>query len=192
MSSRIAAVLFSLLTLSCLPVAAGASELSDKLSQPDHVLIMRHARAPGIGDPAGFTLNDCATQRNLNDEGREQARKIGNWLRQQGISRAIVASSPWCRTKETASLLGFGTPEVQDGLASFFNDAAKGETANQRLEQYLRTALPGKGSRALILVTHDVNIARWTGESVASGEMVLVRVDASGKPVSHKVYARPD
>jgi hypothetical protein len=52
--------------------------------------------------------------------------------------------------------------------------------------------LAGQGSRALILVTHDVNIGRWTGESVASGEMVLVQVDASGKPISHKVYARPD
>jgi phosphohistidine phosphatase SixA len=192
MSLRLAAFFLSLLALSSLPIAAGASELSDKLSQPDQILIMRHARAPGIGDPPGFTLNDCTTQRNLNEEGRDQARKIGNWLRQQGISGAIVASSPWCRTRETASLLGFGPPEMQEALASFFNDAARGETANQRLQQYLRTVLPGKGSRALILVTHDVNIARWTGESVASGEMVLVRVDADGKPLSHKVYARPD
>ncbi|BEV15944.1 histidine phosphatase family protein [Herbaspirillum sp. DW155] len=192
MSSRLAAFLFSLLVCSWLSVAAHASELSDQLARGDQLLIMRHARAPGIGDPAGFSLNDCATQRNLNEEGREQARKIGNWLRQQGVESAVVASSPWCRTTETAALLGFGTPQVEDGLASFFNDPAQAGRTIQRLERYLRSALPAKGSRALILVTHDVNIARWTGESVASGEMVLVRVDASGKPVSHKVYARPD
>nr|WP_198980911.1 histidine phosphatase family protein [Herbaspirillum sp. ASV7] len=192
MLSRLAAFCLSLLILSSLSLAARASELSDQLAQGDQVLIMRHARAPGIGDPAGFVLGDCSTQRNLNEEGREQARKIGNWLRQQGVSRAVVASSPWCRTRETAALLGFGEPQAQDALASFFNDPVQAETANRRLEQYLRSALPGKGSRALILVTHDVNIARWTGESLASGEMVLVRVDAGGRPVSHKVYARPD
>ncbi len=192
MSSRLAVFCFSLLTLSLLSLAARASELSVQLVQRDQVLIMRHARAPGIGDPAGFVLGDCSTQRNLNEEGREQASKIGNWLRQQGVSRAVVASSPWCRARETAALLGFGAPQVEDALASFFNDPAQAETANRRLEQYLRTTLPGKGSRALILVTHDVNIARWTGESLASGEMVLVRVDADGRPVSHKIYARPD
>lgn len=191
MSSRLAAFFFFLLAWS-LSLAAHASDLSDQLARGDQVLIMRHARAPGIGDPVGFTLDDCATQRNLNEEGREQARKIGNWLRQQGVTSAVVASSPWCRTKETATLLGFGTPQVEEGLASFFNDPAQAGRASLLLEQYLRSALPGKGGHALILVTHDVNIARWTGESVASGEMVLVRVDASGKPVSHKLYARPD
>lgn len=174
-----------------LATVASASELSDQLARSDQVLIMRHARAPGIGDPEGFNLNDCRTQRNLSEEGRAQARKIGAWLREQGVATALVVSSPWCRTKETAELLGFGTPLVEDSLASFFN-APGGDSANQRLQTYLRNTLPNKQGRALILVTHDVNIARWTGESVASGEMVLVRVDASGQPVAHKVYARPD
>lgn len=181
------------LFLAAFATPARADDLGQRLAAADQVLIMRHARAPGIGDPAGFSLEDCSTQRNLNEEGRAQARRIGAWLREQGVRSAVVAASPWCRTRETASLLGFGTPLVEDGLASFFNDqAGRADSANERLQAYLRSALPAKQGRALILVTHDVNIARWTGASVASGEMVLVRVDATGKPVAQQVYQRPD
>ncbi|WP_433691587.1 histidine phosphatase family protein [Herbaspirillum seropedicae] len=181
------------LSLCCLcAIPAFAAELAEQLSRPDYVLIMRHARAPGVGDPDNFTLKDCATQRNLNEEGRQQARRIGHWLREQGVQNARVASSPWCRTRETAQLLGFGAPQPEDSLASFFSDASQASSANERLQAYLRTTLPHKQGAALILVTHDVNIARWTGESLASGEMVLVRVDASGKPLAQQVIARPN
>jgi phosphohistidine phosphatase SixA len=75
---------------------ATASELSDLLKNPDHVLLMRHANAPGVGDPAGYKLQDCKTQRNLDARGREQAQRTGQWLRSQGVGNALVFSSAWC------------------------------------------------------------------------------------------------
>jgi hypothetical protein len=76
---------------------ANASELSDLLKKSDHVLLMRHALAPGVGDPAGYTLQECKTQRNLDSKGREQAHRIGQWLNAQGVKEAMVFSSAWCR-----------------------------------------------------------------------------------------------
>jgi phosphohistidine phosphatase SixA len=185
-------LLASLVCLFLLLNTASATELADQLTSPSYVLIMRHARAPGIGDPEGFSLNDCATQRNLSDEGREQARKVGLWLHQQGIQNALVASSPWCRTKETGTLLNFGTAQPDSALASFFDDPARADSANARLEQFIVNTVAQKHQRALILVTHEVNIERWVGVSVAAAEMVLVHIDAHGKPLSHKVYPRPE
>lgn len=182
----------SIFCLLMLVNSANASALSEQLASPNYVLIMRHARAPGIGDPADFSLNDCATQRNLSDEGREQARKVGLWLHQQGIQNALVVTSPWCRTKETGSLLNFGTAQPDSALASFFDDPGRADSANARLEQFIVNTVEQKHQRALILVTHEVNIERWVGVSVAAAEMVLVQIDAHGKPLSHKVYPRPE
>lgn len=89
---------------------ATASELADKLKLPNHALLMRHALAPGTGDPAGYNLADCSTQRNLDAQGRQQATRTGQWLQRQGIQQALVLSSPWCRCKDTANLLGYGSP----------------------------------------------------------------------------------
>jgi hypothetical protein len=89
-------------------VQANASELDEALQKPDHVLLMRHALAPGVGDPAGYTLQDCKTQRNLDAKGRVQAQKIGQWLKAQGVNEALVFSSEWCRCKQTAEKLGLG------------------------------------------------------------------------------------
>ena len=71
--------------------------------------MIRHAYAPGTGDPADFTIGDCTTQRNLDDQGREQARNIGAWLRERGINSARVYSSQWCRCLETAERMDLGT-----------------------------------------------------------------------------------
>jgi len=98
---------------------AQASDLSDKLQSPEYVLLMRHTRAPGIGDPANYTLDDCKTQRNLSDEGRKQAVAVGNWLKKQGVQTADVRSSAWCRCKDTAELLKLGPVTVESALASF-------------------------------------------------------------------------
>jgi broad specificity phosphatase PhoE len=86
---------------------SGDELLVQRLLAGGEVLLIRHAAAPGTGDPAGFRLGDCATQRNLSDTGREQARAIGDWLRDRGIERARVYSSQWCRCLETAELDGF-------------------------------------------------------------------------------------
>ena len=169
-----------------------ASELSDKLQSSEYVLLMRHTRAPGIGDPANYTLNDCKTQRNLSDEGRKQAVAVGNWLKKQGIQTANVHTSAWCRCKDTAELLNLGRVTVEPALASFFDDMAQAKTQNQKLEQFIASQLQTKGKQALVLVTHHVNIYEFMGENVASGDMVLAKVNSNGKMTSYKLIPRPN
>ena len=90
-----------------LAMAGGDSdnaEMIESMKAGGHVLMIRHALAPGTGDPTNFRIGDCSTQRNLDDRGREQARTIGNWLRSKGLTSARVYSSQWCRCLETAQL----------------------------------------------------------------------------------------
>ena len=91
------------------------------ISMADQVIILRHALAPGVGDPEGFDLEECQTQRVLSSEGRQQAIEIGQKLRESGITEAEVFSSEWCRCLETAELLGFGPPQKLTALNSFFH-----------------------------------------------------------------------
>lgn len=168
-----------------------ASELSELLKKPDHVLLMRHAIAPGIGDPAGYKLQDCKTQRNLDATGRAQAQKTGQWLKAQGVGNALVFSSAWCRCKETAENLAFGTPALEASLNSFFDDMRQGPQSNANLQKFIANQLKAKGDKALVLVTHQVNMTEFTGATVGSGDMVLVKVNAGGKMISFKVYPSP-
>jgi phosphohistidine phosphatase SixA len=170
---------------------ACASELSELLKKPDHVLLMRHAIAPGIGDPAGYKLQDCKTQRNLDATGRAQAQKTGQWLKAQGVGNALVFSSAWCRCKETAENLAFGTPALEASLNSFFDDMRQGPQSNANLQKFIANQLKAKGDKALVLVTHQVNMTEFTGATVGSGDMVLVKVNAAGKMISFKVYPSP-
>lgn len=89
------------------------------LAEP--IVVFRHALAPGVGDPAGFELTDCQTQRNLSEQGRQQAIEMGEKLRELGIVEADVFSSEWCRCLETAELLGFGAPKKTDRVKFFFS-----------------------------------------------------------------------
>lgn len=168
-----------------------ASELSELLKKPDHVLLMRHAIAPGIGDPAGYKLQDCKTQRNLDATGRAQAQKTGQWLKAQGVGNALVFSSAWCRCKETAENLAFGTPALEASLNSFFDDMRQGPQSNANLQKFVANQLKAKGDKALVLVTHQVNMTEFTGATVGSGDMVLAKVNAAGKMISFKVYPSP-
>jgi len=165
---------------------ASASTLAEQLQSPDYVLLMRHALAPGFGDPANFSVNDCSTQRNLNEVGRAQARSTGQWLREQGVRSARVYASPWCRCQDTARELGYGKHQVEAALGSFFQDMQQAQATTLKLQQFIAQQLPSKGQHALILVTHHVNIQDFVGENVGSGEMVLVKVDATGRAVSHR------
>ena len=173
-------------------VLAHASDLSEKLQSPDHVLLMRHTLAPGVGDPANYTLADCKTQRNLSTEGRQQAVVVGDWLRHQGVKNADVYSSVWCRCKDTAQLLGFKGWQIEPTLASFFDEMHKAPAQNQRLQNFVAEKLKSKGKQPLILVTHHVNIFEFMGENVNSGDLVLAKVDAQGKMVSYQVIPRPN
>ena len=171
---------------------AQASDLSDKLATSDYVLLMRHTLAPGVGDPTGYTLENCKSQRNLSAEGRSQAVTVGNWLKKQGITTADVRSSAWCRCKDTAERLNFKGFKVEPTLASFFDEMDKAPERTQALQKFIAERRQSKGPQALILVTHHVNIHAYMGENIASGDMVLAKVDGHGKMVSYQLIPRPD
>ena len=135
--------------------------------------MMRHALAPGTGDPDNFVVDDCATQRNLSDRGRDQARRIGEVFRQNGIHSATVWSSAWCRCLETARLLELGAVSQVDAVNSFFRQRHLGEQQTNALRRLLRERAPGE---PLVLVTHQVNITALTDVFPESGEIVFFRI----------------
>lgn len=139
--------------------------------------IMRHALAPGTGDPVNFDVNDCSTQRNLSESGRQQAIRTGERLRSLGLNTASVFSSAWCRCKETAELLNLGPVTVLPALNSFFEDRAKGPAQTQSLKNWLETERP---DGPLLMVTHQVNISGLTGEFTTSGEIIVARLENDG------------
>jgi phosphohistidine phosphatase SixA len=190
-----AAMLKLIFLLACaalsLVLPASASELADKLRAGDHVLLMRHAEAPGVGDPPNLRLGDCSTQRNLDAAGRQQARALGTWLKQQGVTAATLFTSPWCRCQDTARLLDLGPAINEDSLASFFNDPQMAGASTTALRAFMAEKLRAKAGTALILVTHHVNIRDLVGENVASGEMVLARVDRQGSVLSYQRVRAP-
>jgi phosphohistidine phosphatase SixA len=190
MGKLISSLGLALIAALTLPFPLIAGELGDKLQRADHVLLMRHALAPGIGDPEGYRLDDCSTQRNLNQVGATQAARIGGWLKQQGVANAEVFSSPWCRCLDTARLLRVGPVTPERSLGSFFNQATDGQAATRELQQFIaRTKALGK--KPLLLVTHHVNIQAYIGENIDSGDMVLARIDGAGKVLSYQRYASP-
>lgn len=160
-----------------------------RLSRPDHVLLMRHALAPGVGDPADFKHGKCHTQRNLNEQGRAQANRIGAWLKSRGLAQAQVFTSPWCRCVDTAQGLGLGPVMVESSLGSFFGNPDQQARQTQALSAFVVKALGRKGNLPLVLVSHHVNIEAYTGQVLDSGEMVVVSVDASGRSTSfERIY----
>lgn len=140
-----------LLALAWLHFVAQAGELADKLKDGQHVLLMRHAYAPGVGDPSGYTLDRCETQRVLNEEGRSQSQRIGRWLRTQGLERARVYASPWCRCTQTAELLGLGSVTVEPSLASFFDQPGQAASSNKSLQAFIAKSLAGKPDRKSVV-----------------------------------------
>jgi phosphohistidine phosphatase SixA len=161
-------------------VAATASadqpELIDRLKSGGHILMIRHARAPGSGDPPHLKIGDCSTQRNLDDAGRSQARDIGAWLRANGIRSARMYSSQWCRCLETARLIGLGAVQELVGLNSFYERPQDREPHLKALNHFI-SQQPAEGE-LIILVTHFVTIAAMAGTSVASGEGVVLALQA--------------
>ncbi len=149
-----------------------------QFTRGDSVLLIRHALAPGGGDPAGFDLGDCATQRNLDETGRAQARGIGERLRRRGIASARVWSSQWCRCLETARLLDLGPVSELAGLNSFYELEETREPNLSSLRAFL-ARVPRNG-KPIILVTHYVTIAALTGQAVSSGEGVFARLGNDG------------
>lgn len=162
-----------LLALACvLPTTASATgnALADAIQKINgDVVFMRHAIAPGYGDPDNFKIGDCSTQRNLDDMGRSQARTIGKALGKSGIQFAEVLSSEWCRCQETTDLLSLGTWATFSGLNSFFQGYADEAVTIVRLQQKLTNLKPG----VTLMVSHQVVISRITGVSPSSGGLVI-------------------
>jgi phosphohistidine phosphatase SixA len=143
------------------------------------VVLMRHAIAPGGGDPAGFTLGDCSTQRNLSVEGRAQARAIGQKFIRERAPIAAVRSSQWCRAADTARLLNLGVNKRTSALNSVFTAPDQVAKKRQKAAERLINAHRGKLG-VLILVSHQSNIIDLTGIAPSSGGAVVVRADAQG------------
>ncbi|WP_261397850.1 histidine phosphatase family protein [Maritimibacter alkaliphilus] len=165
-----------LLGAATVPTAATAGPY-DALEQPGAQAIMRHARAPGTGDPAGFTLGDCSTQRNLDGTGRAQARATGAALEAAGIRFDHVYASAWCRATETAELMNLGPVANLPLIDSFWNERAEGDSRTRALIEEIGSW--PEGSRSL-MVTHQVNITALTDVFPASGEIVVFRVTKGG------------
>ncbi|MFC5510774.1 histidine phosphatase family protein [Massilia jejuensis] len=167
-----------LLVLALFGVHAHAAQMSEDalwqaLRGGGVTVLLRHAATnPGIGDPPGFKLDQCATQRNLSEAGRADARAIGAAFARHQVTPGAVWSSRWCRCLETARL-AFGRVEPEPSLDSMFRDEEDQSAAKLRA---LRTRLAARSATSpLVLVTHDVNIRALTGQSLAQGEMVLVK-----------------
>jgi hypothetical protein len=173
----LALVLVLVLALSGAGGAAASEAGWEALTRPGAVALMRHALAPGTGDPPQFTLGDCATQRNLDGRGRAQAQRIGEAFRDRGIAVDRVLTSEWCRCRETAELLDLAPVEPLSSLNSFFQDRAQREPRTEATRAFL-AAVPD--DERLVLGTHYVNIVALTGRPPRSGGIVVVDVASDG------------
>ena len=136
----------------------------------ENIILMRHAIAPGTGDPAHFQVDDCETQRNLSAEGIAQAQEIGKALVAKGLRPTRILTSPWCRCIDTAKALNLGAYEIHHGLASFY----EGHVDKDKTLALLREELARIEEDELVLfVTHQVVIQALTGIYVKSGGYLI-------------------
>jgi phosphohistidine phosphatase SixA len=174
------AVVLAVTILAALPGAALANDALWKLLKAGgHVVLMRHAvTTPGVGDPPGMRLDECATQRNLTEDGRRHARQIGEAFQARGIPVDRVLSSPWCRCIETAKLAFGGEPKIEASLGNLF-----GRPENSAHQLRAMSALVGerRGGGTLVLVSHGSTISALTGVSLDTGEMVVVTPEGGGR-----------
>jgi phosphohistidine phosphatase SixA len=182
---RFVVPLILVLLASLFPQQAVARDLAvwDKLKSTNprgYVLLMRHALAPGVGDPVNFKLGDCSTQRNLSAEGRQDARDIGEWIKRRDVPIYRVESSRWCRARETAELLGIGAVRANRNLDSLFNEVDPiGDPQTAKIRKRIIDHRQKNG--LLVMVGHFVNVSALTGVGLESGEGVLVRANSKGE-----------
>ena len=171
-----------LLLASLSPAAwAKSTPFWQRVEQGACVVLMRHAMTdPGLGDPPGFQLNQCHTQRNLSAQGRSQSRQVGQAFASRGLQAEQVLSSAWCRCVDTAQL-AFGAHSVWSPLNSFFGQGSGGEAVQQALDRIRRTP----PTTFEVWVTHQVNITGMTTEVPAMGELFVcdARVHHNRLPV---------
>jgi phosphohistidine phosphatase SixA len=167
------------------PTQATEAHLWAMLKEGGLVVMMRHAQTtPGVGDPPGYKLGDCAvvgkTQRSLSDAGRAHARAIGEAARKNGVRFDEVRTSQWCRAQETAQL-GFGKSVVWSPVSSFFDDRSTEARQSAAVHALAKTV---KRPTNVLLVSHGVNTLAVSGRHPAPGEWIVLKPDASGKLVT--------
>ncbi|WP_375192952.1 histidine phosphatase family protein [Marinobacter sp.] len=176
---KILSVVFATLLSATAPGSENNQQAWEALRDGRAVLMLRHALAPGTGDPADFELYDCSTQRNLNDTGREQARAWKPFLAEHGVTEARVFSSQWCRCMDTAREMAMGEVTEWPSLNSFFRNRGDGPTQTRQtitLVNQLEEGAP------VILVSHQVNITALTGIFPSSNEGVIISLPLSEEP----------
>jgi phosphohistidine phosphatase SixA len=172
---RLASGLIGLLAIVAPGVAAdGAEEAWAALAVGGHVALIRHGNAPPGhgGDPPGFRIEDCKTQRNLDERGREQARALGDLFRGRGVRVDRVVSSPWCRCLETARLLAVGPVESSWSLVPDLD-----RTRPARLSELRRMVGAWRGPGTLVLVTHALTVQPLVGILPGQAETVVLKPD---------------
>jgi phosphohistidine phosphatase SixA len=175
--NRMRLAIVALLLGLCGPAEVAAADEAanawNALRAGGHVALMRHADAPGgFGDPPGFRVDDCATQRNLSAKGKADAEKIGSRLKREGIAFEKIVSSPWCRCSETAKLMNVGTVETE----ATFGNVVVLRDQRETLTSGARALIAKWTARGnLLVVMHGANIAALSGISPASGEIVVVK-----------------
>ena len=171
--------LLALVLLAAQGARADDSAMWALLKKPGQIVLLRHSNAPGsIPEPYGIDLKNCAIQRSLDDDGRAQARRIGDAFRKHGITRVRLVSSQFCRALETARLTGLGPVAELPALNQVFLADLSGmrETA-EKAAKFMKT-IPAK--QLTVLVSHVSNIQSIAGVNLSSGEMAIVHIDAAG------------
>jgi phosphohistidine phosphatase SixA len=166
-------------------LASGAANADDDTSvwaalrTDGYVALIRHASAPGpAGDPAEYKLDDCTTQRNLSEQGRAEARALGDRFRMQQVKVGKVISSEWCRCRQTAELMNIGRVEV----ASTFNNAFVLNATRDALTAGARATIGAwRGPGTLVVVTHGQNIMAILGVHPREGEVIVVAPDPASE-----------
>jgi phosphohistidine phosphatase SixA len=158
------------------PVAPATESVWDALRAPGSVVILRHSYAPGGFDPPTARLDDCSTQRNLDEGGRAQARRIGEAFRQHGITVGAVLSSPRCRCLDTARL-AFGRAESWNALQGALNDT---ELRHRQVAEIKRRIAEHQDGAPLVLVTHGSVVADLTERTIRMGAFVGLRRGPDG------------
>lgn len=160
------------------PPAAAAERVWSLVKGGGQAILVRHTiTTPGVGDPPNMRLSDCRTQRNLTDEGRGHARRIGEAFRARGIPVDRILSSPWCRCLETARL-AFGPPETWPPLGNLFG---RPENRTEQVQALQALAGERRAGGNVVLVTHGSTIAALTGIHPGTGEMVVLTPQGDGR-----------
>jgi broad specificity phosphatase PhoE len=177
-------IVLMLVALLTQPVVADQKAAWQALREGKAFLLLRHTTAPGTGDPEGFRLGDCSTQRNLSDKGRQEARRWGKLLVRRKVEQPRLYTSNWCRAQDTAMEMGLGAVELLSALDSFFKDPESQVAQTGEMRKAIEKV---PKDRPVIMVSHQVNIKALTGVSARDGEGLIIELPLADPP---KVLAR--